>query len=195
MTRQARIERKTGETEVTIALTLDGTGQSELNSGIPFLDHMLDQICRHGLVDLTIAAQGDLAIDPHHTTEDLGICLGQALDQALGDRAGLVRFGDAHAPLDEALLFACIDFSGRGYLCFDAPFDAGKLGDFPLELVEDFFQAVAMNARATLHLRSVSGRNMHHRVESMFKAFALALRKAIAIDPRRVGVPSTKGSL
>lgn len=195
MTRSAHIERRTGETQVDLKLALDGTGAGELSTGVPFLDHMLDQLCRHGLLDISLEATGDTEIDPHHTTEDVGICLGQALDQALGDRAGLVRFAHAYAPLDEALAFCCIDFSGRGYLVFEAPFASGRIGEFPLELVEDFFQAVAANARATIHLRSECGRNMHHRVESMFKAFALAVRAAVAIDPRRQGVPSTKGTL
>ncbi len=195
MSRQGRIERQTKETAVTVCLTVDGTGQASLSTGVPFLDHMLDQICRHGLIDLEVRAEGDLQVDPHHTTEDVGICFGQALDQALGNRAGLVRFGHAYAPLDEALGFCCLDFSGRGSLCFEAPFDEGLVGEFPLELVEDFFKALASNARATLHLKSVTGRNMHHRVESMFKAFALALRQAASIDPRRQGVPSTKGTL
>ncbi len=196
MARVGEVVRETKETRVDVRLDLDGTGKADLRSGVPFLDHMLDQLARHGRFDLRVHATGDLAIDAHHTTEDVGICLGVALDRALGDRRGLARFGHAYAPLDEALGFCCVDFSGRGFLVFDAPFEGATVGAFPLELVEDFFQAVAVNSRSTWHVQSVRGRNLHHRAESIFKASALALAQAIALDPRRAGeVPSTKGAL
>lgn len=198
MSRRAEIQRQTRETEVSVTLEIDGQGDGLLASGVPVLDHLLDQIRRHGLFDLEVQANGDLQIDPHHTTEDIGITLGQAFDAALGERQGVRRFAHAYAPLDEALSFACVDLSGRGSLvcdadCFDAP---AMMGDFPLELVHDFFAAFASAARSTIHLRSCYGRNLHHRVESLFKAFALALRAACERDPRRGDqIPSTKGVL
>jgi imidazoleglycerol-phosphate dehydratase len=194
--RRAKIERNTKETRIAVEVELDGTGAARLASGIPFLDHMLDQIARHGLVDLAIAATGDLEIDAHHTVEDIGITLGMAVAQALGDKAGIRRFGHAYVPLDEALSRAVIDFSGRPGLEFHADFTRARVGEFDVDLVHEFFQGFANHAACTLHMDNLRGDNSHHQCETLFKAFARALRMAVEIDPRAGGVvPSTKGSL
>ena len=194
--RTATIHRKTGETEIAVELDLDGTGAYEVATGIGFLDHMLEQLSRHSLIDLRLKAAGDLHIDQHHTTEDSGIALGQALSQALGDRRGIVRFGHAYAPMDETLTRCAIDISGRAFTVFRTEFSQAKLGELDTELVEHFFHSVAQAAGITLHIETLYGRNNHHIVESAFKAFARALRAAVAIDPRKAdAVPSTKGTL
>lgn len=194
--RQAEVSRNTLETQVRVRLDLDGSGKSSLSTGVPFLDHMLDQIARHGLVDLEIEARGDLHIDAHHTVEDVGITLGQALTKALGDKKGLTRYGHAYVPLDEALSRAVVDLSGRPGLVLEAGFVKDKIGDFDVELVREFFQGFVNHAFVTLHLDVLRGQNTHHQVESLFKAFARALRVAVAPDPRAAGtVPSTKGAL
>ncbi len=195
MTRSAEIQRTTGETDVRLTLALDGTGAGERTTGVGFLDHMLDLLARHGRLDLTVAASGDLQTGGHHTVEDVGICLGQALDQALGDRAGIYRYGAATIPMDEALASCAIDVSGRAFCAIDAELPAGAIGNFDHELTEEFFRAVASNAKLTLHIGVESGTNVHHMIEAMFKAFARALRSAVAIDPSETGVPSTKGTL
>ena len=194
--RQASISRKTNETEISATVNLDGTGACRIETGIGFFDHMLDQLGRHGLIDLTIAARGDLHIDDHHTVEDTGITLGQAIRQALGERRGIVRYGHAYLPMDETLSRASIDVSGRPFLVFRTDFHTPKIGTFDTQLVREFFQAFAMHAGITLHIETLYGVNDHHIAESCFKAVARALRTAIAIDPRRSGaVPSTKGGL
>ena len=194
--RKAAVKRATKETDVEVSIDLDGTGASGVATGIGFLDHMLEQVARHGLIDLTIAAKGDLHVDQHHTAEDIGIVLGQALKQALGERAGITRYADVHLPMDEALTRCAIDVSGRPYLVWKVVFTRGKLGDFDTELIHEFFQALAQNAGITLHVETLHGRNNHHIAETCFKALARALRAAVAIDPRQGGrVPSTKGSL
>jgi imidazoleglycerol-phosphate dehydratase len=193
--RAATIERKTGETEVSVSLGLDGTGAGERRTGVGFLDHMLDLLARHGRLDLDVAAQGDLHTGAHHTVEDVGICIGQALDRALGGRAGVERFGQATVPMDEARAACAIDLSGRGLLVFEAKLPPGAIGNFDHELAEEFFRALASNARLTLHLRVEAGTNVHHVIEAMFKALARALRGAAALDPAEPGVPSTKGVL
>jgi len=194
--RRARIERNTKETQVVVEVNLDGTGTASLASGIPFLDHMLDQIARHGLIDLTVSAKGDLEIDAHHTVEDIGITLGMAVAKALGDKSGIRRFGHAYVPLDEALSRAVIDFSGRPGLAFHADFTRARVGEFDVDLVHEFFQGFANHAACTVHLDNLRGDNSHHQCETLFKAFARALRVAVEIDPRAAGVvPSTKGSL
>ncbi|MEM9783247.1 MAG: imidazoleglycerol-phosphate dehydratase HisB [Pseudomonadota bacterium] len=194
--RQANRQRRTAETEISVALNLDGTGQAENRTGIGFLDHMLDQVARHGLIDLTISATGDRHIDDHHTTEDTGITLGQALDAALGEKRGIRRYGTAYAPMDEALVRAAVDLSGRPFLVWDVGFTAEKIGSFDTELVREFFTALAMNARMTLHVACLSGANSHHIAEACFKALARALREAVEIDPRRAdALPSTKEAL
>lgn len=194
--RQATITRTTRETDITVSVNLDGTGASDIATGVGFFDHMLDQIARHGMIDLTVKASGDLHIDMHHTVEDVGIALGQALKAALGDFRGITRYADVHVPMDEALTRAAIDISGRPFLVFSAPFTRDKIGAFDTELVEEFFRALAMNAGLTLHLAGLYGGNNHHIAEGCFKAFARALAAAVAIDPRRGGaVPSTKGVL
>jgi imidazoleglycerol-phosphate dehydratase len=194
--RQASITRQTKETDISVSLTLDGSGASDVATGIGFLDHMLDQLARHGLMDLTVRARGDLHIDQHHTTEDVGIVIGQALRQALGDRAGVTRYADVHLPMDEAMTRAAIDISGRPFLVWNVAFTQAKIGEFDTELVREFFQAFAQNAGITLHVETLYGSNSHHIAETCFKAVARALRAAIAIDPRQAGrVPSTKGSL
>jgi imidazoleglycerol-phosphate dehydratase len=194
--RRARIERNTKETRITVEVNLDGTGAASLASGIPFLDHMLDQVARHGLVDLTVSAKGDLEIDAHHTVEDIGITLGMAVAQALGDKSGIRRFGHAYVPLDEALSRAVIDFSGRPGLEFHAEFTRARVGEFDVDLVHEFFQGFANHAACTVHLDNLRGDNSHHQCETLFKAFARAMRVAVEIDPRASGtVPSTKGSL
>lgn len=193
--RIGQVERLTRETEIRLRVNLDGAGRTEGRSGVPFLDHMLDQIARHGLLDLTIEARGDLEVDCHHLVEDVGIALGQALRQAVGDGAGLRRFGDALVPMDETLALAAIDISGRGFLAFDASFPGQRVGGLDTEMVEEFFRALATNAGITLHLKILSGKNTHHMVEGLFKAFARALSEAVSIDPRVQGIPSTKGML
>jgi imidazoleglycerol-phosphate dehydratase len=194
--RSASVKRKTKETDISVSVDLDGSGRAEIATGIGFLDHMLEQVARHGLIDLTIAAKGDLHIDQHHTAEDVGIVLGQALKQALGERAGIARYADVHLPMDEALTRCAIDVSGRPYLVWKVVFTRGKLGDFDTELIHEFFQALVQNAGITLHVETLHGRNNHHIAETCFKALARALRAAVAIDSRQGGrVPSTKGSL
>lgn len=195
MPRTARIERKTAETEITLTLDLDGTGRAEIATGVGFFDHMLTLLARHAAIDLSVRANGDLHVDQHHTVEDVGICLGQALRQALGDKSGLRRYGHFTLPMEETLATVAIDFSGRCYLVFQAPITAAKIGDFDSELIEDFWQAVAANALCNLHVLVHYGRNSHHISEAIFKAAARALRMAAETDPRTQGVPSTKGTL
>ena len=194
--RQAEITRNTLETQITVRLDLDGTGQARLASGIPFLDHMLDQIARHGLVDLQVEAKGDLQVDGHHTVEDIGIAIGQALAQALGDKKGVRRYGHAYVPLDEALSRVVVDLSGRPGLEFHVDFQQARLGDLDTELVHEFFQGLVNHAFITLHVDNLRGDNAHHQCETVFKAFGRALRMAVEADPRAAGVvPSTKGAL
>lgn len=196
MDRTATVTRTTAETRITVSVNLDGTGRSELATGIGFFDHMLDQIARHGLIDLSIHAEGDLHIDGHHTVEDTGITLGQAVAQAVGDKKGLVRYGHSYVPLDEALSRVVIDFSGRPGLDLKIPFTAGSIGGFDTQLTHEFFQGFVNHAGVTLHIDNLKGVNAHHQCETVFKAFGRALRMALAIDPRAPGViPSTKGSL
>jgi imidazoleglycerol-phosphate dehydratase len=195
MARTGEIERQTGETEVSVMLALDGTGSGERNTGVGFLDHMLDLFARHGRMDLDVRARGDLQTGAHHTVEDVGICMGQALDQALGDRAGIVRFGQATVPMDESRAACAIDISGRGLLRFEGTLPPGAIGNFDHELAEEFFRALASNARITLHISLQAGSNVHHQIEAAFKAVARALRVAVELDPRESGVPSTKGTL
>ena len=194
--RMARIDRVTKETSISVGVNLDGTGHSELVTGVPFLDHMLDQVARHGLIDLTVNTKGDLHIDGHHTVEDIGITLGQAVKQALGDKAGLTRYGYAYVPLDEALSRAVIDLSGRPGLEYHVKFTRSMIGAFDVDLTHEFFQGFVNHALVTLHLDNMRGDNAHHQAETLFKAFARALRMAVTRDPRVAGVvPSTKGSL
>lgn len=194
--RTAEIIRNTNETKIHVAINLDGTGQQNLSTGVPFLDHMLDQIARHGLVDLDIQAQGDLQIDDHHTVEDIGIALGQAIFQAIGDKKGIRRYGHAYVPLDESLSRVVIDFSGRPYLSFHVPFTRAMTGRFDLDLVREFFQGLVNHARISLHIDNLRGENAHHQCETVFKAFGRALRMAVELDPRAAGsIPSTKGTL
>ena len=193
--RTATITRTTRETDIALQLNLEGSGQTSLNTGVGFFDHMLDALSRFALVDLTLTCRGDTQVDAHHTVEDAGICLGRAIREALGDRAGIRRVGSAYLPMDEALAFAAIDISGRPYLTFDAAFTAPMVGAFDTQLAEEFFRAVAMNAGLTVHMRLLAGRNDHHKLEALFKAFGLALRDAAAVDPRVTGVLSTKGAL
>jgi len=194
--RTAEVRRDTKETQIFVRINLDGTGQSELSTGIGFFDHMLDQIARHGLIDLHIQATGDLHIDGHHTVEDVGIALGQAVAIAVGDKKGLRRYGHAFVPLDEALSRVVVDFSGRPGLEMHVPFKSGMIGHFDSQLAFEFFQGFVNHAFVTLHIDNLRGENAHHQAETVFKAFARALRDAIEIDPRAVGViPSTKGTL
>lgn len=194
--RNASIQRKTAETEISVRLNLDGTGVAKLATGVPFLDHMLDQVARHGIVDLEVAARGDLQIDAHHTVEDIGIAIGQALAKAVGDKKGVRRFGYAYVPLDEALSRVVIDLSGRPGLEFHVPFTRARIGEFDVDLVNEFFQGLVNHALVTLHVDNLRGTNAHHQCETVFKAFARALRMAVEPDPRAAGaVPSTKGSL
>src|ERR1700758_922203 len=195
MTRAAQIDRKTAETDVHVSLALDGDGAGERDSGVGFFDHMLDLLARHGHFDLAVRARGDLDTGAHHTVEDVGICIGQALDGALGDRAGISRFGQATVPMDEARAACAIDISGRGLCVFEARLPPGAIGNFDHELVEEFFRALAANAKLTLHLTVETGTNAHHMIEAAFKACARALREAVALDPTEHGVPSTKGTL
>ena len=194
--RIAEVERNTAETRIRVKINLDGTGQARLSTGIGFFDHMLDQIARHGLIDLDIEADGDLRIDGHHTVEDVGITLGQAFAQAVGDKKGIRRYGHAYVPLDEALSRVVIDFSGRPGLVMDVPFKSGMIGSFDTQLTHEFFQGFVNHALVTLHIDNLKGENAHHQAETVFKAFARALRGALERDPRSVGmIPSTKGSL
>lgn len=194
--RTAEVTRDTSETQIRVLIDLDGTGRQKLNTGVPFLDHMLDQIARHGLIDLEIDAKGDLHIDAHHTVEDVGITLGQAFARALGDKKGIRRYGHAYVPLDEALSRVVIDLSGRPGLEFHVPFTRAAIGTFDVDLAHEFFQGFANHALATLHIDNLRGENAHHQCETVFKAFGRALRMAVEFDSRAAGmIPSTKGSL
>ena len=195
MARSATVTRKTGETDITVTLDLDGTGVCDISTGVGFFDHMLSALGRHSRCDLTVHATGDTWVDDHHTVEDVGIVLGQALAQALGDKSGITRFSDVTVPMDEALVLAAIDVSGRGELYWDVPIAAQKVGTFDTELGHEFFQGFARDAGITLHVREIAGENAHHILECAFKAVARAIRGAVEIDPRVQGVPSTKGSL
>jgi len=194
--RTARIERSTLETKIRVSLDLDGSGRCSLDTGVPFLEHMLDQVARHGLIDLEIQATGDLHIDAHHTVEDIGITLGQALSAALGDKKGIRRYGHAYVPLDEALSRVVIDLSGRPGLTYEIPFTRAMIGSFDVDLFQEFFQGLVNHAALTLHIDNLRGTNAHHQAETVFKAFGRALRMAVEPDPRMGGItPSTKGAL
>ncbi|MBU3585307.1 MULTISPECIES: imidazoleglycerol-phosphate dehydratase HisB [unclassified Polynucleobacter] len=194
--RNVDVTRNTSETQIQIALNLDGTGKAQLNSGVPFLDHMLDQIARHGMIDLAVTAKGDTHIDDHHTVEDVGITLGQAIAKAVGDKKGITRYGHSYVPLDETLSRVVIDFSGRPGLEFHVPFTRARVGDFDVDLTIEFFRGFVNHAGVTLHIDNIRGINAHHQIETVFKAFGRALRMALELDPRASGVvPSTKGSL
>jgi imidazoleglycerol-phosphate dehydratase len=194
--RTAEVTRNTKETQIRVKLDLDGRGVAKLSTGLPFLEHMLDQVARHGMIDLEIDAKGDLHIDAHHTVEDIGITLGQAMAKAIGDKAGVRRFGHAYVPLDEALSRVVIDFSGRPGLEYHVKYTRGLIGEFDVDLVHEFFQGFANHAQVTLHIDNLRGENAHHQCETVFKAFARALRNAVERDPRGHGaIPSTKGSL
>lgn len=194
--RQASVERNTLETQIQVKINLDGTGECNLDTGVPFLEHMLDQVARHGLIDIEIKAKGDLHIDAHHTVEDIGITLGQAVTKAVGDKKGIVRYGHAYVPLDEALSRVVIDFSGRPGMEYNVKFERSSIGDFDVDLFHEFFQGFINHANVTLHIDNFSGDNAHHIAETVFKAFGRAVRMALAADPRMQGVmPSTKGSL
>jgi len=193
--RRALVERRTRETDITVEVDLDGTGRTQIDTPLPFLSHMLEQIGRHGAIDLVVKAKGDVEIDGHHTTEDIGIVLGKAVLEALGDRAGIRRYGSATLPMDEALVTVALDLSGRPFFVWRVPMPKAKLGEFDTELAEIFFEAFARSAQANLHVHLHEGQNLHHIIEISFKALAKALRAATEIDPRSAGVPSTKGSL
>ena len=194
--RKAKVSRDTLETQITVEVNLDGTGQSNFETGVPFLDHMMDQIARHGLIDLSVQANGDTEIDDHHTVEDIGITLGQAFLQALGDKKGIRRYGHAYVPLDEALSRVVVDFSGRPGLEMFVDFTRARVGDFDVDLAYEFFQGFVNHAGVSLHIDNLRGDNTHHQIETIFKAFGRAVRMAIELDPRMVGVmPSTKGAL
>jgi imidazoleglycerol-phosphate dehydratase len=194
--RSASVTRTTKETDIAVTVALDGTGTYDVSTGIGFFDHMLEQLSRHSLIDITVRAKGDLHIDQHHTVEDVGIALGLALKQAMGDRKGISRYADVHLPMDETLTRCAVDVSGRPFLVFRIPFTRDKIGDFDTELFEEFFRAFAFNAGLTLHVETLYGVNNHHMIESAFKATARALRSALAVDPRQAGsIPSTKGAL
>jgi len=194
--RKAEIQRDTKETRIRVSLDLDGRGEAKLASGIPFLDHMLDQVARHGAIDLAVDAKGDLEIDAHHTVEDIGITLGMAIAKALGDKKGIRRYGHAYVPLDEALSRAVVDFSGRPGLEYHVDFRRARVGEFDVDLTHEFFQGFANHALATVHIDNLRGDNAHHQCETVFKAFARAVRMAVELDPRAAGaVPSTKGTL
>ncbi len=195
MSRSASIERNTKETQIKLSINLDGTGKSELNTPIPFLNHMLEQISRHGLIDMSIDAKGDIDIDDHHTVEDIGICLGEVLREAIGDKKGIVRYGHAYVPLDEALSRVVLDLSGRPDLEYHVNFPKAMIGSFDVDLFKEFFQAVVNHSRMSLHIDNLRGINNHHIAETVFKAFGRALRMAVENDPRQQGIPSTKGSL
>ncbi len=194
--RNAKVSRNTLETQISVELNLDGTGVAKFDTGLPFLDHMFDQIARHGMVDLNVLAKGDLHIDAHHTVEDIGITLGQAFNQAIGDKKGLRRYGHAYVPLDEALTRVVLDISGRPGLTFNCEFVRAAIGDFDVDLINEFFQGFVNHALVTLHIDNLAGDNAHHQAETIFKAFGRALRMALELDPRMLGVlPSTKGAL
>ncbi|OGS94732.1 MAG: imidazoleglycerol-phosphate dehydratase [Gallionellales bacterium RBG_16_56_9] len=194
--RSAKVSRNTLETQITVELNLDGSGQAKFDTGLPFLDHMLDQVARHGLLDMEILAKGDLHIDAHHTVEDIGITLGQAFNQAVGGKKGLRRYGHAYVPLDESLSRAVLDVSGRPGLVFNCEFVRDSIGEFEVDLINEFFQGFVNHALVTLHLDNLAGNNAHHQAETIFKAFGRALRMALELDPRMAGVmPSTKGTL
>lgn len=194
--RKAKIKRNTLETQISIEINLDGSGKSDFATGVPFLEHMLDQVARHGLIDINIKAQGDLQIDAHHTVEDIGITLGQAFAKALADKKGIYRYGHAYVPLDEALSRVAVDFSGRPGLSYDVEFPRGMIGSFDVDLFREFFQGFVNHAGVTLHIDNLKGTNAHHIAETIFKAFGRAVRMAITADPRMAGImPSTKGSL
>jgi len=194
--RKAEIKRNTNETQIALGVDLDGTGIAKLDTGIPFFEHMLDQVARHGLIDLTIEAKGDIQVDAHHTIEDVGITLGQAVSKAIGDKKGIRRYGHAYVPLDEALSRVVIDFSGRPGLEYRVEFPRGRVGDFDVDLIHEFFQGFCNHAQATLHIDNLRGQNSHHIAETVFKAFGRALRMGLERDPRMAEmVPSTKGSL
>ncbi len=194
--RTAKVERNTLETQIKIEINLDGTGEAKFLTGVPFLDHMLDQVARHGLIDMNIDAKGDLEIDAHHTVEDVGITLGQAFAQALGDKKGIVRYGHSYVPLDEALSRVVIDFSGRPGLFYEVEYQRGMIGSFDVDLFREFFQGFVNHAGVSLHIDNLKGRNAHHIAETVFKALGRAIRMAITADPRMAGImPSTKGSL
>jgi imidazoleglycerol-phosphate dehydratase len=196
MPRSAEVVRNTNETQIRIAINLDGSGRQKLDTGVPFLDHMLDQIARHGLIDLDVVARGDLHIDAHHTVEDVGITLGQAVAKAVGDKKGIRRYGHAYVPLDEALSRVVVDFSGRPGLHFNVPFTRAMIGGFDVDLTREFFQGFVNHAQVTLHIDNLRGDNAHHQCETVFKAFGRALRMAAELDARAAGtIPSTKGSL
>jgi imidazoleglycerol-phosphate dehydratase len=195
MERAGEIQRTTAETEIHVSLALDGDGRGERETGVGFFDHMLDLLARHGRIDLSVQARGDLKTGAHHTVEDVGICIGQALDHALGDRAGIGRYGQATVPMDESRASCAIDISGRGLCAFSSPLLPGSIGNFDHELTEEFFRALASNAKLTLHITVEAGTNAHHVIEASFKACARALRAAVALDPTEHGVPSTKGTL
>ena len=195
MSRTARIARTTKESDVLVELDVDGTGQSDISTGVPFFDHMMDQIARHGGLDLTIRTKGDLEVDAHHTVEDTSLAFGQALREALGDKVGVARYGNAMIPLDESLALAVVDLSGRPYLVHEEPELIELIGSYDTTLTRHIFESIVATAQITLHVKVMSGRNAHHIVEAQFKAFARALRQAVALDPRVVGVPSTKGTL
>ncbi len=193
--RTAEVKRKTNETDIYSSLNIDGSGKADIDTGIGFFDHMLCLFAKHSLMDMTVKCKGDTYVDCHHTVEDVGISLGQAVNKALGDKAGITRYGTFFVPMDEALAMVSLDISGRSYLCFDADFSLSKLGDFDTEMVEDFFQAFAAACGATVHIKVMYGRNTHHMIEAIFKAFARALDQSTIADPRVKGIPSTKGVL
>jgi imidazoleglycerol-phosphate dehydratase len=195
VSRIGTVTRETSETKVVLTLDLDGTGATEVATGVPFFDHMLEALGRHALLDLAVKAKGDTQVDAHHTVEDVGICVGQAIAEALGERAGITRFGSATVPMDEALVSAALDISGRPYLAYEVEVPIEIVGTFDTTLAEEFMRAVVSNSGLTLHLRSLAGGNAHHIIEAVFKAFARALKEAVAPDPRVTGVPSTKGAL
>ena len=195
MSRKASIKRKTNETDIQLAINLDGDGTCRIDSSIPFLDHMLEQIARHGLVDLDVRAKGDREIDDHHTVEDIGICLGEALRDAIGDKSGITRYGHAYVPLDESLSRVVLDFSGRPGLVYSVAFPKERVGGFDVDLFREFFQAIANHGHVTLHIDAIRGDNNHHIIETVFKAFGRALRMAVTRDGRVSGIPSTKGAL
>jgi len=193
--RKAEIERKTKETEIKLEVNLDGTGKNEIDSKIGFLNHMLELFSKYSLIDLTLKARGDLEVDEHHLTEDIGICLGMALKRALGEKKGIKRYGSVVIPMDESLVLCAVDFSNRGFAVINAEFEREMVGDLPVELIQDFFEAVSLNAGMNLHIKVFYGRNTHHKIEGMFKAFAKAVRTAVETDEKVKGVPSTKGML
>jgi imidazoleglycerol-phosphate dehydratase len=193
--RTAKVLRKTGETNISLSLDIDGKGKGSIKTGIPFFDHMLTLFAKHGIFDLKLTAKGDTDVDYHHTVEDVGICLGQAFKKALGNKAGIVRYGESKVPMDEALTEVIIDISGRPHLTYNVPITKTKFVDFDVEVVKEFFEAFSLNAGITIHINLIRGGNMHHIIESIFKAFAVTLSKACAIDPRKKGIPSTKGVL